>query len=108
MELKELSFSDKENSVKFVLMNSGEEVGYGYIFSREINPIEIYINEENQSSGYGKFLFNSLLNILREHGLKGVVFQLNESDYRFINIIRKAGAVEIGRQFSEMKFIIKL
>ena len=42
MELVELKISDKENSVKYALMVNGKNVGSGYIFSRETNPIEIY------------------------------------------------------------------
>ena len=108
MELIELEMSDKENSVKYVLIVNSEEVGYGYIFNRETNPIEVYIDDNYQSNGYGKLLLNSLLNILKEKGLKGVTFKLDENDYRFINIIKQAGAVEVGRQFPDIKFIIKL
>lgn len=108
MELIELKSSDKENSVKYLLVLEGKEIGSGYIFEREINPIEVYIAKEHQSNGYGKKLFNSLLKVLRGKGLKGVIFKINENNYRFINIIGKAGGVEIGRDFPEIKFVIKL
>lgn len=108
MELKELKISDKENSFKFVLIVNDKEVGFGYIFNREINPIEVYIEKEFQSNGYGKFLFNSLLSILKEKGLKGMLFKINESNYKFINIIQKAGAQIIGKQDLDIKFVLKI
>ena len=85
MELIQLKISDKENSVKYVLMLHGKEIGYGYIFNKEINPIEIYIDENYQSNGYGKIFFNSLLNVLKGKGLKGLIFELDETNYKIIN-----------------------
>lgn len=108
MELIKSKTSDKENSVKYVLMDMNEEIGYGYIFDREINPIEIYINENFQSNGYGKFLFNSLLSILKKSNLKGLIFEINQSNYKFINIITQCGAIEFGRQLPNIRFVIKL
>ncbi|MBQ8425923.1 MAG: GNAT family N-acetyltransferase [Clostridia bacterium] len=108
MELIQLKISDKDNSIKYVLKLSGKEIGYAYIFSRENNPIEIYIDEDYQSNGYGKILFNSLLKILKSKGLKGCVFEIDESNYRFINILTNAGAMKVGSHLSMIKFIIKL
>lgn len=108
MELKELKISDKENSVKYILLVQGREVGFGYIFNREVNPIEIYIENDFQSNGYGKLLFNSLLKILKDSGLKGLKFELDENNGRLISVIKQAGAVEIGRDLPKIKFIIKL
>ena len=108
MELIELKTSDKENSVKYLLKSNDNEIGYGYIFAKEINPIEIYIYENYQSNGYGKLLFNSLLNILKNKGLKGILFEIDESNYRFINIIGQAGAREFGRNSPIIKFVLKL
>ena len=108
MELIQLQTSDKENSVKYLLKLDGKDIGYGYIFDRENNPIEIFIAEEHQSNGYGKIFFNSLLKIVKNKGLKGVLFKVDRSNYRFINIIQKAGAFEIGREALEIKYAIKL
>lgn len=108
MELVELKVSDKEKSVKYKLMSSGKEVAHGYIFSRETNPIEIYVEKDYQSNGYGKLLFNSLVNVLKKKGLKGLIFQLDESNFKIINIIKKYGAVEISRNMTEIKFLLKL
>ena len=108
MELVKLSTSDKDDSVKYVLKLNGKEIGHGYIFSREINPIEIYIEKDYQSNGCGKFLFSSLLNILKASGLKGIIFELDENCYKFINIIKQSGAIEVGRQLPKIKFIVKL
>ena len=108
MELVELKVSDKENSVKYILKLDGLEIAHGYIFNREINPIEIYVERDYQSNGYGKLLFNSLLNILKKSGLKGLIFKLDENNFKIINIVKKFGAVEIGRELPEIKFLLKL
>ena len=108
MELVELKVSDKENAIKYVLIVNDKEIGVGYIFSREINPIEIYIVEDYQSNGYGKFLFNSLLNILKSRNLKGIIFSIDKNNYRFINIIGQAGAIEFGRDGAKINFALKL
>ena len=105
MELVKLNISDKENSVKYKLLSNEAEVAHGYIFNREINPIEIYVEKEYQSNGFGKFLFKSLLEILKSNGLTGIVFLLDENNLKIINIIKKSGAVEVGRSFSKIKFI---
>lgn len=107
MELVELKISDKENSVKYALMVNGKNVGSGYIFSRETNPIEIYIEENFRSNGYGKYLFNSLVKILKDRGVKGAIFESNKDNLRFINIIKQAGAKEISRQMPKVRFVIK-
>ena len=107
MELVESKVSDKENSVKYVLILNDKEIGVGYIFSRETNPIEIYISEDYQSNGYGKFLFNSLLKILKSRNLKGVIFSIDKDNYRFINIIGQAGAIEFGRDGVKHNFALK-
>ena len=108
MELIESKISDKENSVMYQLISHEGEVAHGYIFNREINPIEVYVNKEYQSNGYGKLLFKSLLKILKDNGLKGIIFILDESNFKIINIIKDLGAVELGRNLPEIKFLLKL
>lgn len=100
--------SDKENSYKYVLIVQDKQIGFGYIFKRETNPIEIYIDKEYQSNGYGKFLFNALAKEAKNQGLKGMIFELNENQYRFINIISQVGAVQIGKNKDKVKLILKL
>ena len=107
MELVELKVSDKENSIKYKLLSEDKEVAHGYIFNRETNPIEIYVEQDYQSNGYGKLLFTSLLNVLKNKGLKGAIFQLDENNYKIINIIKNAGGVEIGRNLPVIKFLLK-
>lgn len=108
MELLKSRNSDKENSVKYVLKEQDTDIGYGYIYSREVNPIEIYVYEKYQSNGYGKALFNFLLNELKQSGVKGAIFELDESQYRFKNIISQAGAFEIGRNLPKIKYVLKI
>ena len=108
MELIELKNSDKENSIKYLLKNNDEELGCGYIFNKELNPIEIYIEEKHQSNGYGKFFFNSLLKIFKDNGVKGMIFEVDRNNFKFMNIIQKAGGREVGRELLTIKYVIKL
>lgn len=108
MEILRVNVSDKENSLKYVLKIQDIEIGCGYIFNREINPIEIYIYEEYQSNGYGKILFKALLEIVKEQGVMGMIFELEEYQFRFINIISQSGALQIGRNDSKIKYLLKI
>ncbi len=108
MELLKLKISDKQNSVKYLLKKDGIEIGRGYVFNREINPIEIYIDEKYQSNGYGKFLFNGLINVLKKEKTPGALFELPQTNYKMINIISQAGGVQISNNNNNVKFIIKL
>ena len=100
--------SDRENSYKYVLEVQDKQIGFGYIFNREINPIEIYIDKQYQSNGYGKFLFNELIKEAKNQGMEGMIFELNENQYRFINIILQAGAMQFGKNKDTVKFVLKL
>lgn len=108
MEIIKSDKSDKENSYKYVLKVQDKQIGFGYIFHREINPIEIYIDKEYQSNGYGKFLFNALVKEAKSQGLKGMIFELNENQYRFITIILQAGAAQISKNNDKVKLCLKL
>ncbi|MBR4270493.1 MAG: GNAT family N-acetyltransferase [Clostridia bacterium] len=108
MKILQTKISDKENSIKYVLDIDGEIVGCGYIINRDINPIEVYIDKQHQSNGYGKSLFLSLLDIVRQRGVKGMIFELPDEQYRFKNIILQAGAEQLGRNDGLCKFILKI
>lgn len=107
MELVELKVSDKENSVKYKLVSEDKELGYGYIFDRETNPIEVFVEKEYRSNGYGKLLFNSLLKILKSKGLKGTIFVIDVENFSMLNIIKQAGAVELSRNLDDIKLLLK-
>lgn len=108
MENVQSEKSDKENSHKYVLKVQDKQIGFGYIFNREINPIEIYIDKEHQSNGYGKFLFNALVKEAKKQGIKGMIFELNETQYRFITIVLQAGAMQFGKNNDKVKLCLKL
>ena len=110
-ELKEVikaDVSDRELADKYILKVDGKEVGFGYLFNRETNPIEIFVLKEFQSNGYGKFWFGELLRVLKQGERLGVLFEVKDSDYRFRNIIMQAGAFEIGRNLPTIKYALKL
>ncbi len=108
MELLKLKNSDKQNSVKYLLKKDGITIGCGYVFNREINPIEIYIDEKHQSNGYGKLLFNNLIKVLKKEKTPGAIFVLPQTNYKMINIVSKAGGVQISQDNNNVKLIIKL
>ncbi len=108
MELLKLKISDKQNSVKYLLKKDSITIGCGYVFNREINPIEIYIDEKNQSNGYGKLLFNDLIKVLKKGKTPGAIFELPQTNFKMVNIISQAGGVQIFQNKDTIKFIIKL
>ena len=99
---------DKENSEKYLLLNDDKEIGYGYILEQEVNPIEIYINENERSNGYGKFLFEKLLEIVKESDKKALIFDLTRAQYRVANIIAFFGARQIETLENSIKWALVL
>ena len=97
-----------QDSFRYSLKLDGKEIGYGYIYDREINPIEIYIDEQYRSNGYGKYLFSQLQQIAKERGVGGMIFEVAEANYRFIAIIGQVGAKQIGKNGAAVKFILKI
>lgn len=108
MEIIKIEDSDKEGAFKYLLTDNGNDIGFGYLYARENNPIEIYISPAYQSNGYGKKLFGFLLGEARNLGLKGMFFEVDEQFNRFINIISQAGAVHLGKKNNIIKFMLKL
>lgn len=108
MEIVKANTSDQEDSIKYLLTFQGKEVGYGYLFDRAINPIEIYITKEYQSNGCGKFLFQYLAEVMKKQGDTGMIFELTKDQIRFQNIIMQAGAVQVGAYKDKIKYILKL
>ena len=51
MKILKCAQSDKANSEKYLLMDGDRQIGYGYIIETEMNPIEIFVNEEERSNG---------------------------------------------------------
>lgn len=108
MKVVKIKISDKENSVKYLLKIENKEVGYGYIFDREVNPIEIYIDKQFQSNGYGKKLFKTLLKEMKGQGVKGMLFEVENENYRFANIISQMGAQEISRNNNTKQYVLRI
>ena len=100
--------SDKENAEKYILKNGEKEIGYGYFINREINPIEIFINEEERSNGYGKLLFAKMLQVAKEKGLKALIFKIKDENYRFSNIVSTSGALHISSSDGETKWALPI
>ncbi len=108
MKVVKTKISDKDNSVKYLFKVEDEEVGHGYIFNREVNPIEVYIDEQFQSNGYGKKLFKVLLKEIKDKGIKGIIFSISNEQQRFANIISQAGAVEVSRNGKITEYVLKI
>lgn len=106
MELLKCETSDIENTEKYILKDNDKELGYGYIISAEINPIEIFIYEKERSNGYGKLLFSKLLQILKEKGTKLLTFDLPEEQYRMINIVSSFGGRYISIKNGVKRYIL--
>ena len=106
MQIIKCTNSDKPNTEKYIMKINNQEIGFGYLIETEINPIEIFINEDQRSNGYGKLLFAKLLQICKEKGLKVLFFELKNEDYRMIIIITSLGARHIGTNYGINKFVL--
>lgn len=106
MQIVKCKESDKENSIKYLLTQDNKEIGCGYIFAREINPIEIYIIEEMRSNGYGKLLFTKLLQIVYDSGRINLVFDIELQNYRMNNILSSLGAQHVGTNDEKNRWVI--
>ena len=106
MQIVKCKESDKENSIKYLLTQDNKEIWCGYIFAREINPIEIYIIEEMRSNGYGKLLFTKLLQIAYDSGRVNLVFDIELQNYKMNNILSSLGAQHIGKNEEKNRWVI--
>lgn len=95
MDIIKCDMSDRINSDKYILQDNEKQIGYGYIIDSEINPIDIFINEEERSNGYGELLFSQLLKIIKQDNKKPLIFEVKKTNYRISNIISKLGALHI-------------
>ena len=108
MQVLQLDSSDKENSTKFVIEIDNKEVGFGYLFEKDVNPIEIYVEKEHQSNGYGKALFKTILEVAKKRNIKGMIFEVEESQFQFQNIIMQLGAKQISKKNNTIKYILQI
>lgn len=108
MKILKCAQSDKANSEKYLLMDGDRQIGYGYIIETEMNPIEIFVNEEERSNGYGKLLFKNLIQIAKENGKNALFFEIKRENYRFTNIVSSSGARRIGTNDGITKWVLPL
>ena len=98
--------SDKENSTKYLLTKDDKEIGCGYIFSRLVNPIEIYIKEEARSNGYGKMLFIKLLQIIHDSDRTNLMFEIEIQNHEMNNILSSLGGRHVGTNNGKNRWVM--
>lgn len=108
MQIYKCKESDKEKSEKYIFKDGEKEIGIGYFIENEINPIYIFINEEYRSNGYGKRLFLQMIKVAKDHGLKVLMFEIKNENYRIINIIASFGALNIGTSNGIQKWVLPI
>lgn len=108
MEILELKNSRVPNATEYALVNKGVQIGYGFIKNTEINPIEVYIDENQRSNGYGKYLFAKLVKIVEQKGINVLRFEIDISNYRIKNIIGNLGGQHIMTSNGKQLYILKV
>ena len=78
------------------------------LFSYKKDNIYIKIFDKYQSNGYGNSLFNEILQILKKKKFKDITLNIDKSNYRMINILKKNNAIEISNVRGVKEFIIKI
>ena len=100
--------SDKNDAEKYELKNGEQVIGFAYYFGTEINPIEIYVNENERSNGYGKLLFAKMLEVAKEKGAKSLFFQIEDNNYIVSNIVSSAGAIHLSSTDGITKWVLPI
>ncbi len=85
-------------------------IGYAFIKKEQTNKDNIYIKifDKYQSNGYGNSLFNEIFQILKKKKFKDITLNIDKSNYRMINILKKNNAIEISNVRGVKEFIIKI
>lgn len=96
MQIYKCKNSDREDMEKYILKDGDTQLGYAYFKQEKINPIEIFIDEDKRSQGFGKELFVQMVKIAKEKGLNSLMFEIKNENYRMINIIASFGGVPLG------------
>ena len=94
----------------FSYKNDNIFIGYAFIKKEQTNKDNIYIKifDKYKSNGYGNSLFNEILQILKKKNFKDITLNIDKSNYRMINILKKNNAIEISNVRGVKEFIIKI
>lgn len=92
LNIIKLDVSDHSNSDKYILKECEQELGFAYIYHGvKNNNIYVFINQVNRSNGYGTFLFNEMINIIKTSKLAHLTFDIEKSNFSANSIIAKFG-----------------
>lgn len=106
-ELKE-EVDIKDNSLVYILEKDHQIIGYGFLNNEKENRIEILIKDEYQSNGYGKILFEKMIEELKKIGDREVKLTISKDNYRIKNIIKSFNGIQLSNYNGKEEYLIPL
>lgn len=98
----------KDNSLVYILEKDHQIIGYGFLNNKKKNKIEILIKDEYQSNGYGKVLFEKMLEELKEIGDRDVKLTISKDNYKIKNIIKLFNGILLSNYNGKEEYLIPL
>jgi len=102
-----MKFAQKADNYYFLIKDDIEYGGFKIDLLDDIK-LDIFVNEQYRGNGYGKLIFISAMNYLKEKGYSKINANLKHSDYIISRIITNYGAHKISKNDNEIQFIIPI
>lgn len=102
------NFEFDETNTTYILEKEKTIIGYGFLKSDSNNVIEIFIKEEYQSNGYGKYLFSKMHEVLKNENYKDIKLTIKKDNYRIKNIIIFYGGKQLYTTATEESYILPI
>lgn len=103
------TFSDKENSTKYLLKTNNQELGYAHIYpNNSANNVYFFIHPQHRSNGFGFILFSYLIKELKEiTKYPHISLDVDKKNTHANNIIAKSGGLILSED-KDVHWILKL
>ena len=92
----------------YELLKDDSVIGYGVINQDIRNMITIYILEEYRGNGYGKILFELILEKIKELGHKEIYLTFDKNNIMMKKIVVSKSGLEISLDGDKVTFVIPI
>ena len=92
----------------YCLKLNDKTIGLGVIDLRKDNIIDFYIIKEYQGNGYGKILFENLLEKLKEKGYKEITLDIDSENIKLVKIISDFNGLHISSKGEISRYVIPI
>lgn len=92
----------------YKLVKDEETIGFGTINKNKENLLFVFISEENRGNGYGKILFEKMLQETKNIGHKEARVTFNKGNIPMLKIVSDNGGVHLSSNEELVKYVIPL